>query len=68
MTQMDTYLCARASGDTMYLCWMKERLTCVYKESPNVDFVQTIDNFVSYFERRRNAPKWLKWLLRKYDL
>jgi len=47
---------------------MKERLTCVYKESPNVDFVQTIDNFVSYFERRRNAPKWLKWLLRKYDL
>lgn len=65
---MGTYLCARASGDTMYLSWLKEWLTLVYHESPNVDFVQTIDHFIEYFERRKNIPKWLNWLLRKYSL
>lgn len=64
----DTYLCARASGDSMYLGWIKERLIHVYGESPNVDFVQTIDNFTTYFERRKNVPKWLNWLLRRYHL
>lgn len=64
----DTYLCARASGDTMYLNWMRDRLVLVYKESSHVDFVLTIDNFITYFERRRNVPKWLNWLLKKYNL
>ena len=65
---MDTFLCARNSGDTIYLSWLKERLIYVYKEREHVDFVLTLDNFVDYFERRRNVPKWLNWLLRKYGL
>jgi len=68
MDNMDTFLCARNSGDTIYLSWLKERLIYVYKEREHVDFVLTLDNFVDYFERRRNVPKWLNWLLRKYGL
>lgn len=65
---LDTYLCARASGDATYLNWVKERFILVYKEPRHIDFVMTLDHFVSYFERRRNVPRWLNWLLRKYDL
>jgi hypothetical protein len=64
----DSYLCARASGDATYLRWVKERFIHVYKEPPNVDFVQTLDSFVQYFERRKNVPSGLNWLLRKFDL
>lgn len=65
---MDTYICARICGDVTYLNWLKERMIHVYGESPNVDFVLTVDNYVGYFERRRKIPKWLNWLLRKYNL
>lgn len=64
----DTYLCARASGDTTYLNWLHNRLVLVYHESPNVDFVQTLGNFSVYFQRRKRVPKWLNWLLRRYHL
>lgn len=63
-----TYLCAKVSGDLTYLYWLRDRLEFVYKESPNVDFVQTLGSFQGYFIRRNNAPRWLNWLLRKYDL
>jgi len=64
----DTYLCARASGDKTYLNWMRDRLVHVYNESPNVDYVQTLQNFAEYFERRRLVPSWLSWLLQRYRL
>ena len=64
----DTYICARASGDIAYLKWLRDRLVMVYNESPHVDYVQTIGHFIGYFERRRNAPKWLRWLLKRYSL
>lgn len=52
----------------MYLSWLRDRLVHVYKESPNVDYVQTLGSFVSYFERRRNVPPWLNYLMRRYKL
>lgn len=64
----DTYLCARDSGDQAYLLWLRERLIHVYGEDAFVDFVQTTNSFRGYFNRRRQAPRWLNWLLRKYDL
>lgn len=64
----DTYLCAHASGDIMYLNWLHDRLILVYHESENVDFVQTLDNFSVYFQRRKRVPRWLNWLLRRYHL
>lgn len=65
---LETYLCARASGDTMYLRWLHDRLVFVYKESEHVDFVHTLDNFHAYFVRRSRVPRWLNWLLRRYHL
>lgn len=64
----DTYLCARASGDTMYLNWLHDRLILVYGESEHTDFVQTLNSFHAYFQRRKRIPTWLNWLLRKYQL
>jgi hypothetical protein len=64
----DTYLCARNSGDQGYLTWLQIRLIRVYKEPEDIDFVMTLSSFRDYFERRRRVPKWLNYLLRKYDL
>lgn len=64
----DTYLCARASGDVTYLNWLHDRLVLIYKEDQFTDFVQTLDNFSVYFQRRKRVPSWLDWLLRKYHL
>lgn len=64
----DSYLCARASGDIAYLHWLHDRLVLVYHESENVDFVQTLNNFSVYFQRRKRVPVWLNWLLKKYNL
>lgn len=64
----DTYLCARASGDVTYLHWLHDRLVLVYKEDEFIDYVQTLDNFAWYFQRRRKAPRWLDWILRRYHL
>lgn len=63
-----TYLCAKASGDLTYLYWLRDRLEFVYKEDSYTDFVQTLGSFQGYFIRRLNAPWWLNWILRKYDL
>lgn len=64
----ETYLIATTSGDQRYLGWLWDRLTMVYHESENVDFVHTLANYRKYFERRSDVPYWLNWLLRKYDL
>lgn len=66
--KQDTFLCASASGDQAYLLWLRDRMIHQYGESPNVDFVQTTNSFRGYFNRRRQVPRWLNWLLRKYDL
>jgi len=64
----DTYLCATNSGDITFLNWLHARLVLVYHEDENIDFVHTIDNFSSYFQRRKRVPKWLNWLLLRYRL
>lgn len=64
----ETFIVARASGDQQYLSWLRDRLVYVYKESANVDFVQTCNMYHRYFVRRAAVPRWLNWLLRKYDL
>jgi hypothetical protein len=63
-----TYIVAKATGDQRYLFWLWERMTLVYKESPLLDYVQTLESFGDYFHRRANVPRWLDWLLRKYNL
>lgn len=68
MTHNETYICARNSGDQAYLRWLYARLTRRYGESENVDYVQTLSSFIAYFDRRSKVPKWLNFLLRKYDL
>jgi len=30
-------------GDGEFLLWLKDRLTCVYKESPDADFVKRLE-------------------------
>lgn len=32
--------------DTEYLCWLRERLVHVYKESRNVDFVKKLERII----------------------
>jgi len=68
MKMKDTFLCAKNSGDRLFLTWLRDRLTLVYSESPNVDFVWTVRSFEQYFERRASVPRWLDWLLKKFDL
>lgn len=65
---MQTYLCAKASGDMTYLQWLRDRLIYVYREDRNVDFVLTIDNFVTYFHKRAIVPGWLDWIMRRYGV
>lgn len=49
--------------DLEYLDWLKERLVNVYGESPNMDFVQTIDRVKLNYQRLdaqvRNAELWM---------
>ena len=68
MIEKDTFICARNSGDQAYLRWLYARMTRRYNEPEEIDYVQTLSSFVAYFERRSNAPRWLNFLLRKYDL
>ena len=37
--------------DLEYLDWLKERLINVYRENPNVDFVQTLDRVSLNYQR-----------------
>lgn len=64
----DTYFCARSSGDCTYLNWLHDRLVLVYGESEHTDYVQTLNNFHVYFQRRKRVPRWLNWLLQRYQL
>lgn len=64
----ETWIVARASGDQTYLSWLHARLIKVYKESPYVDYVQTLDQYVEYFKRRSEVPTIINWILRKYNL
>lgn len=68
MAEQDTRLCATSSGDQHFLQWLYGRLVNVYGEEIGTDFVETVLVFRGYFERRRGVPRWLNWLLRKYDL
>lgn len=45
----ETYTIAKNVGDRAFLRWMAQRLVNVYNESPNTDFVQTLNEFADRF-------------------
>lgn len=51
----DTFYFARSSGDRSFILWLRDRLVHVYDESPNVDFVLTLTDFVEAGARLKEA-------------